>query len=97
MEVHDSAAKAGVIGLTKALAKELGPSRIRVNCVSPGMIDTDMNSELDGQALAALCEETPMGRIGKPREVAYLAEFLASDKAEFITGQTIGIDGGSAI
>ena len=96
-EVHYSAAKAGLRGMTLALAKEVGLSGITVNCIEPGVLDTDMNSELDGQALAALCEETPMGRIGKPREVAYLAEFLASDKAEFITGQTIGIDGGYAI
>ncbi|MBO5415382.1 MAG: SDR family oxidoreductase [Clostridia bacterium] len=96
-EVHYSASKAGLRGMTMALAKEVGLSGITVNCIEPGVIDTDMNSELDGQALAELCDETPLGRIGKPREVAYLAEFLASDKADFITGQVIGIDGGYAI
>ena len=96
-EVHYSASKAGLRGMTMALAKEVGLSGITVNCIEPGVIDTDMNSELDGQALAELCDETPLGRIGKPREVAYLAEFLASDKADFITGQVIGIDGGYAL
>ncbi len=96
-EVHYSAAKSGIRGMTMALAKELGPSGITVNCIEPGVIDTDMNSELDRDAIDSLCEETPLGRIGKPREIAYLAEFLASDKAEFITGQIIGVDGGYAV
>jgi 3-oxoacyl-[acyl-carrier protein] reductase len=69
-EVPYSAAKAGVIGLTKALAKELGPSGVRVNCVAPGVIATDMNAHLSGEDLAALGEETPLGRIGQPEEVA---------------------------
>jgi len=96
-EVHYSAAKSGLRGMTMALAKELGPSGITVNCIEPGVIDTDMNAELDDNALTELCGETPLGRIGRPEEIAYLAEFLASHKAAFITGQCIGIDGGFAI
>ena len=83
--------------MTMALAKELGLSGITVNCIEPGVIDTDMNSELSDDDTSALCDATPLGRIGRPREVAYLAEFLASDKADFITGQIIGVDGGYAI
>ena len=74
-EVHYSAAKAAVIGMTKALAKELGPSGITVNCVSPGVIDTQMNAALDGAARAALCEETPLCRIGTAREAAQAIAF----------------------
>ena len=93
-EVHYSAAKAAVIGFTKALAKEVGPSGINVNCIAPGVIDTDMNSELDEQAMAELCADTPVGRIGTPYDIAKTAVFLASDDASFITGQTICADGG---
>lgn len=96
-EVHYSAAKAGLRGMTMALAKEVGPSGITVNCIEPGVIDTDMNSALDEETLAELCDETPLCRIGAPRDVAYLAEFLASDRAGFITGQIIGVDGGFAV
>ena len=96
-EVHYSAAKAGLRGMTMALAKELGLSGITVNCVEPGVIATEMNRELDEKTLASLCEETPMGRMGAPEEVAALVSFLASDEASFITGQCIGIDGGFAI
>ena len=96
-EVHYSAAKAGLRGMTFALAKELGPSGITVNCIEPGVIDTQMNSTLSSEDLATLSSDTPMGRIGKPSEVAELAYFLASDSASFITGQAIGIDGGFAI
>ena len=96
-EVHYSAAKAGVIGLTKALAKELGPSGIRVNCIAPGVIDTEMNSKLSAADIAELADATPLCRIGKPSEVAAVVEFLASDKASFITGQTISVDGGFII
>ncbi len=95
-EVHYSAAKAGVIGLTKALAKELGPSNIRVNCVAPGVIDTDMNKELDITTMGALAEDTPLGRIGTPTEVARSVYYLAED-ASFITGQVLQIDGGIVI
>jgi 3-oxoacyl-[acyl-carrier protein] reductase len=93
-EVAYSAAKAGVIGLTKALAKEVGPSGIRVNCVSPGMIDTDMNSSVEPQAVAAIEDETPLCRTGKPAEVASVIRYLASDDASFVTGQVVGVNGG---
>ncbi len=96
-EVHYSAAKAGLRGLTMALAKELGPSGICVNCVEPGVIATDMNAHLSTAEIEALCADTPLGRVGKPQEVAELVYFLASSKADFITGQCIGIDGGFAI
>lgn len=96
-EAPYSAAKAGVIGLTKALAKELGPSNIRVNCVAPGVIATGMNGHLTPQDLAALEEETPLGRIGAPEEVAQTIVFLASDRASFITGQVLNVDGGMVI
>lgn len=96
-EVHYSAAKAGLRGLTMALAKELGPSGITVNCVEPGVIDTEMNAMLDDEARAALCDETPLCRLGRADEVASLIAFLASDEAGFITGQCIGIDGGFAV
>ena len=96
-EVHYSAAKAGLIGMTKALAKELAPSGITVNCVSPGAIDTEMNSSLSADTLAAIAEETPLGRLGKPEEVAAAVVFLASDGASFITGQDLGVNGGLVI
>ena len=94
-EAPYSAAKAGVIGLTKALAKELGPSGIRVNCLAPGVIDTPMNGDLSPEDVAALREETPLGRTGTPREageaIAYLLE------AEFLTGQVLGLNGGMVV
>lgn len=89
-----SAAKAGVIGLTKALARELGPSGITVNAVAPGVIRTDMNARHSAETMAALCEETPLGRIGEPQDVAAAVAFLTSERAGFITGQIIGADGG---
>lgn len=93
-EVHYSAAKAAMIGFTKALSKEVGPSGITVNCIAPGLIDTKMNSNLSKEDLAQIVEDTPLGRIGTGDDVAYLASFLASEKASFITGQTISVDGG---
>lgn len=96
-EVAYSAAKAGVIGLTRALAKELGPSRIRVNCVAPGVIDTEMNGALDEQAMEWLEEETPLGRIGRGEDVARSILFLAGEEASFITGQVLQTNGGIVI
>ncbi len=96
-EVHYSAAKAGVIGLTKALAKEVGLSGIRVNCIAPGVVMTDMMKGFDGQTLAALREETPLNVLGTPEEIADAAVFLCSDKARFITGQVLGVNGGFVI
>lgn len=93
-EVHYSAAKASLIGFTKALAKEVGLSGITVNCVAPGVIDTDMNGHLSPETISELKEETPLNRIGAPRDVAETVLFLASEKASFITGQTISVDGG---
>ena len=93
-EVHYSASKAGLRGLTQALAKELGPSGITVNCVEPGVIDTDMNSMLDENSMKELAEATPLCRIGKAEEVATVIGFLASDDASFITGACIPVDGG---
>lgn len=96
-EAAYSAAKAAVIGLTKALAKEVGPSGVRVNCVSPGVIDTDMNAELDEDALRSLQEETPLGRLGTPEDVAKAVLFLAEDGSSFMTGQVLGISGGLVV
>lgn len=92
-----SACKAGVIGLTKALAKELGPSGIRVNCVSPGVIDTKMNAGLNEETLKELREETPLERIGAPEDVAEAVAFLASGRASFITGQVLPVNGGFTV
>ncbi|MBO5778571.1 MAG: 3-oxoacyl-ACP reductase FabG [Clostridia bacterium] len=93
-EVVYSASKAALIGLTKALAKEVGPAGIRVNCVSPGVIRTPMTTPLGEETLTALAEETPLGRIGRPEEVANAVLFLASDASAFITGQILGVNGG---
>lgn len=93
-EVHYSVSKAGLIGLTKALAKEEGLSGITVNCVAPGVIETQMNAHLTAQDVEVLIEETPLSRIGLPKDVAEIILFLASERADFITGQVIGIDGG---
>ena len=92
-EAAYSASKAALTGLTKALAKELGPSGIRVNCVAPGVIDTDMLAQFDQADRRALMDETPLGRLGQPEDVAALIAFLASEDASFITGQVIGCDG----
>ena len=96
-EVAYSATKAGLRGMTMAMAKEFGPSGITVNCIEPGFIATDMNAAIDEASRQALCDETPLGRMGTPEEVAAAVVFLASDAAGFITGQAIGVDGGLAV
>lgn len=96
-EVLYSATKAALIGFTKALAKEVGPSNIRVNCVSPGVIKTPMNRMYDEETLRELAEETPLNRLGEAEEVAKVILFLASEKASFITGQDIGVNGGMIV
>jgi len=91
-EVHYSTAKAGLIGFTKSLAKEVGPSGIRVNCIAPGVIAGDMNRNFTEEELAALRDLTPLGRLGSAKDVAVAALYLAG--AEFVTGQVLGVDGG---
>ncbi len=93
-EAAYSATKGALISLTKSLFKELGPSGIRVNAIAPGVIDTDMTACFTAEEKAAMAADTPLGRIGLPEDVAELAAFLASDRADFITGQIIGCDGG---
>ena len=96
-EAHYSAAKAGVIGLTKALAKELGLSNIRVNCIAPGVVMTDMMKDFDDRTIRDLKEETPLNVLGTPKDIADAAVFLCSDRAKFITGQVLGVNGGYII
>lgn len=96
-EVHYSASKAGVIGLTKALAQEVAPSGITVNCIAPGAIDTKMMSSFSQDDIKALCDEIPLMRLGRPEEIAAAVSFLASDNAGYITGQILGINGGMVI
>lgn len=96
-EVVYSASKAGIIGFTKALAKEVGPSGIRVNCISPGVIDTDMNSELSNADIKELIDDIPLNRIGTPDDVANAVKFLISDSARYITGQVLSVNGGMVI
>lgn len=97
MEVGYSACKAALIGLMKGLAKEVGPSGIRVNCVSPGVIDTDMMQGYSPEDKQALVDETPLGRLGKTEDVAQAVRFLLGDGAAFITGQTLSVNGGMVI
>lgn len=93
-EVAYSSSKAALIGFTKALAKELAPSGITVNCVCPGLIDTKMNSHLSSEELSAICEEIPAGRMGSPHEVASAVCFLAHESSGYITSQVLGVNGG---
>ncbi len=97
LEVHYSAAKAGLIGFTKALAKELGPSGITVNAIAPGLIETDMNKTLSEEDIDSIVQETPLMRIGAPGDVSSAALYLAGDGASFITGETINVSGGYVI
>ncbi|MDO4356770.1 MAG: 3-oxoacyl-ACP reductase FabG [Clostridia bacterium] len=96
-EVAYSASKAALIGFTKALAKEMGGAGIRVNCVCPGVIATDMLRDFDEAAMAELRQETPLGCIGTPEEVARAVAFLSGDGARYITGQVLGVNGGFVI
>lgn len=96
-EVHYSTAKAALIGMTKALAKEVGPAGIRVNCVAPGVVHTDMLKDFDEETLAALADETPLCRLGTPEDIAHAVSFLVSDRADFITGQVLAPNGGFVI
>ncbi len=96
-EVDYSASKAGLIGFTKALAKEVAPSGIRVNCVAPGFIMTEMNSRFSEEDLALIREDIPLGIFGKPEHIADAVSFLASQQAEYITGQTLAVNGGMVI
>lgn len=93
-EVHYSASKAAVIGMTKALAREVAPSGITVNCIAPGVIDTPMNKGFDEETMNCLKDETPVGRIGSPEEVAKAVKFFSESDSGFITGQVLAIDGG---
>ena len=96
-EVHYSATKAGIIGMTKALAKELGPSGITVNAIAPGVINTEMNSKLTDEDKEALINDTPLMRIGNTSDIAEAALFLAGDGASFITGEVLNVSGGYVI
>ena len=96
-EVAYSASKAGVIGLTKALAKEVAPSNVRVNCVSPGVIMTDMMSSFDSETLEMIKEDIPLGTLGTAKNVADAVSFLVSEKAQYITGQVLSVNGGMVI
>ncbi|WP_303799970.1 elongation factor P 5-aminopentanone reductase [Ruminococcus flavefaciens] len=96
-EVDYSASKAGMIGFTKALAKEVAPSGIRVNCISPGFIMTEMNKQFSDEDLELIKEDIPLGIFGEPRHIADAAAFLASDHSEYITGQILAVNGGMVI
>ena len=96
-KLHYSTTKAGLIGMTRALAKELGPSGITVNAIAPGVIDTDMNSKLSKEDIADLCAQTPLGRVGTPLDVAKCALYLAGEGGDFITGEVINLSGGFVI
>jgi 3-oxoacyl-[acyl-carrier protein] reductase len=93
-QTNYAASKAGIIGFTKSLAKELGPRSITVNCVAPGFVPTDLTADLPENLLQKAIESTPLRRMGQPEEIAYAVAFLASDEASFITGETLTVDGG---
>jgi 3-oxoacyl-[acyl-carrier protein] reductase len=93
-QANYSASKAGLIGLTKATAKELASRGITANCIAPGYIETDMTNQLSDNIKQALIEQIPLGRIGQGSDIAHAVCFLASDEAGYITGQTITVDGG---
>ena len=96
-EVAYSTSKAGLIGMTKALAKEVGPSGIRVNCVAPGMIDTAMNNDVTDEIVKEIECDTPLGRIGTTEDVVRVIEFLAGQESSFVTGEVISVNGGLVI
>ena len=96
-EVAYSASKAGVIGFTKALAKEVGPSGINVNAIAPGVIMTDMMNDFTEDDIRVLKDETPLMELGNPKDISNAVLFLASEKSDFITGQIIGVNGGFVI
>ncbi len=96
-EVPYSATKAALIGFTKALAKEVAPSGVRVNCIAPGFVETDINGALNSQVIAGIVEETPLLRPGTVQDIASAALFLAGEDASFITGQVLSVDGGRCI
>ena len=96
-EIHYATSKAALLGFTKALALELAPYNITVNTIAPGWFETDMTSGLMGEQKKKALEHVPLGRMGQPREIGYVAAFLATDKASFITGQTIHVNGGEVM
>ena len=96
-EVHYSATKSAIIGMTKALAKEVGPSGINVNCIAPGVVDTDMNKNISAEDMRLLQEEIPLARIGTPEDVARCALYLAGDGGSYITGAVLNVNGGLVV
>ena len=96
-QANYAASKAGLIGMTQSIAKEVGSRGITVNCIAPGWIDTEMTDELPENSKSTLLDRIPLGKIGKPEDIAYTALFLASKEANYITGQTITVDGGRII